>query len=70
VESHFFSTLKLELELVDNRKQLIAPQQLQHDLSFWIVGYDNLVRRYSTIGYLSPIVYDRQFDSASKLNPA
>lgn len=69
VES-FFSTLKLELDLDDNRKELIAPQQLQRDLAFWIEGYYNRERRHSTIGYLSPIVYEQQFVSTPKLTPA
>ncbi len=68
VES-FFSTLKLELDLDCDRKELIAPQQLQRDLSFWIEGYYNRERRHSTIGYLSPIVYEQQFVSATKLTP-
>ena len=38
VES-FFSTLKLELDLDDNREELISPRQLQRDLAFWIEGY-------------------------------
>lgn len=58
VES-FFSTLKLELDLDYNRKELIAPQQLQRDLSFWIEGYYNRERRHSTIGFLSPINYEQ-----------
>lgn len=66
VES-FFSTLKLELELDDNRRELISPQQLQHDLAFWIEGYYNRERRHSTIGYLSPIGYEQQFIAARTL---
>ena len=66
----FFSTLKLELDLDDNRKELIAPQQLQRDLAVWIEGYYNRERRHSTIGYLSPIVYEQQFVSTPKLTPA
>ena len=58
VES-FFSTLKLELNLDDDRDILIAPQQLQRDLAFWIEGYYNRERRHSTIGYLSPIDYEQ-----------
>jgi transposase InsO family protein len=70
VAESFFSTLKLELDLDDNRKELIAPQQLQRDLAFWIEGYYNRERRHSTIGYLSPIVYEQQFVSTPKLTPA
>ncbi|WP_370593444.1 transposase [Synechococcus sp. BSF8S] len=63
VES-FFSTMKLELDLDDNREVLISPQQLQRDLAFWIEGYYNRERRHSTIGYHSPIDYEQQFISA------
>jgi putative transposase len=66
VES-FFSTLKLELDLDDNRDTLISPQQLQRDLAFWIEGYYNRERRHSTIGYLSPIDYEQQFIAARTL---
>jgi transposase InsO family protein len=68
VES-FFSTLKVELDLDDNRDTLISPQQLQRDLVFWIEGYYNRERRYSTIGYLSPIDYEQQFIAARTLTP-
>jgi transposase InsO family protein len=68
VES-FFSTLKLELDLDDNRETLISPQRLQRDLAFWIEGYYNRERRHSTIGYISPIDYEQRFIAASTLNP-
>ena len=68
VES-FFSTLKLELDLDDDSKELIRPQQLQRDLAFWIEGYYNRERRHSTIGYLSPIDYEQQFVVAHTLIP-
>jgi transposase InsO family protein len=66
VES-FFSTLKLELNLDDDREVLISPQQLKRDLAFWIEGYYNRERRHSTIGYLSPIDYEQQFIAARTL---
>ena len=69
VES-FFSSLKLELDLDDSRKELISPQQLQRDLAFWIEGYYNRERRHSTIGYLSPIDYEQQIIAARTLTPA
>ncbi len=62
VAKSFLSTLKLELNLDDNRKELIAPQQLQRDLAIWIEGYYNRERRYSTIGYPSPFVYEQQLN--------
>jgi len=68
VES-FFSTLKHELELDDDAKSLISPQQLIRDLAFWIDGYYNRQRRHSTIAYISPIDYEQQFINASTLIP-
>jgi transposase InsO family protein len=68
VES-FFSTLKLELGLDDNREVPISPQMLQRDLAFWIEGYYNRERRHSTIGYLSPIDYEQTFITARTLTP-
>ena len=68
VES-FFSTLKLELDLDDDRDVLISPQQLRRDLAFWIEGYYNRERRHSTIGYLSPIDYEQAFITARTLTP-
>ena len=55
VGESFFSTLKLELNLDDDREVLISPQQLERDLAFWIEGYYNRERRHSTIGYMIPI---------------
>ena len=68
VES-FFSTLKLELDLDDERDVLISPQQLLRDLAFWIEGYYNRERRHSTIGYMSPIDYEQAFIAARTLAP-
>ena len=71
VES-FFSTLKLELDLDDDRDVLISPQQLKRDLAFWIEGYYNRERRHSTIGYVSPIDYEQEFIAArtiTSVNP-
>jgi transposase InsO family protein len=48
-------------------KEPISPQQLQHDLAFWIEGYNNCERRHSSIGYLSPIDYEQQFIAARTL---
>ena len=66
VES-FFSTLKLELELDDNREGLISPQQLQRNLGFWIEGYYNRERHHSTIGYISSIDCEQRFIATSTL---
>ncbi len=68
VES-FFSTLKLERELDDNRRELISPQQLRRELAFWIGSYYNRERRHSRVGYLSPIDYEQQFIAARTLTP-
>ena len=69
VEESLFSTLKLELDLDDNREALISPQQLQRGLAFWIEGSYNRERRYSTIGHISPIDYEQQFIAAPALTP-
>jgi transposase InsO family protein len=69
VVASFFSTLKLELDLDDDRDALISPQQLQRDMVFWIQGYYNLERRHSTIGYISPIEYEQVFIAARSLTP-
>ena len=76
VES-FLSTLKpkasakqkLELDLDDNREELVSPQQLQLDLAFWIEGYYNRERRHSTIGYISPMDYEQRFIASPTLSP-
>jgi putative transposase len=61
VGESFISTLKLELDLDEDREDLLSPQQLQRDWAFWIEGYDNRERRHSAIGYLSPIDYEQVF---------
>ncbi|MFY8150438.1 MAG: integrase core domain-containing protein [Prochlorococcaceae cyanobacterium] len=67
VMESFFSTLKLELDLDDDRDVLLTPQQLQSDLAFWIEGYYNRERGHSTIGYLSPIEYKQRPSTAPTL---
>ncbi|SBO42669.1 integrase core domain-containing protein [Cyanobium sp. NIES-981] len=67
VVERFFSTLKLELELDDNRRELISPQPLRWDLDFWIEGYSSCERLHSTTGYLCPIDYRQQFIAARTL---
>lgn len=63
----FLSTLKLELDLDDNRETLISPQQLQRGLAFWIEGYYNRERRHTTIGYISLIEYQQRANTARRL---
>jgi hypothetical protein len=46
VES-FCSTLKLELNLDEDRDVMNSPQQLWRDLAFWIEGSYNFERRHS-----------------------
>ena len=60
VES-FFSTLKLELDLDDNREVPISPNSLQRDLALWFEVYYNRQRRHSTNGYLSSIDYAQRY---------
>jgi putative transposase len=59
VAESFFSTLKFELDLDDDAETLFNPAQIQRSLAFWIEGYYNRERRHSTIGFLSPINYER-----------
>lgn len=71
VESVFINLI-LKLDLDDNREALITPQPKQRDPGFSTEGYDNRTRRYSLIGYLSPIDYAQKFIAAltvTRLNP-
>ncbi|MGB7565975.1 MAG: DDE-type integrase/transposase/recombinase [Prochlorococcaceae cyanobacterium] len=52
----FSSTLKLELNLDDDREVLISPQQLQRDWAFWIDGHYNRERRHSTIDFEQQLI--------------
>ena len=45
----------------DDSDVLLTPQQLEHELAFWIEGYYNSKWRHLTLGYRSPIAYERQF---------
>ena len=65
VES-ILSTLKHELDLDDDAEALLSSQQLQSRLAFRIDGYYNREHRYSTIGYLSPTDYVKQFINTHK----
>jgi putative transposase len=64
---NFYSTLKLELNLCDNREEPISPHTLQPDLAFWIEGYYYRERYHSTIGCLSPIGYEQRFGGCPTL---
>jgi putative transposase len=66
VES-FLSTLIHELDHDDAAEVLLSSQRQQSRLAFWIDGYYNRERRYSTISYLSPIDYEQQFITARTL---
>lgn len=55
------------MDLDNNRDTLISPQQLQRDLAFWIDSYYNHEGRHSSIGYLSPIDYEKQFNATRTL---
>lgn len=56
VES-FFRTLKVEL-VYDRRYATI--EEAQEDLAQYIEVFYNRVRRHSTLGYVSPVVYEMQ----------
>jgi putative transposase len=65
VSESFFSTLKMELDLVHQS----APSRANaRDLvGAYIEGYYNRRRPHSTIGYMSPLDCEHNFASASKL---
>lgn len=69
VES-FLSTLKLELDLDDNREVLLVPLQLQRDLARRIDDDGNGERRHSTIGWPSPIDHEVRSTAAYIVTPA
>jgi len=48
---------------------LLSPQQLLRQLAFWIEGYYNRKRRYSTIGYVSLIDYEQHLIKTRTLSP-
>ena len=64
------STLKLDLNLDDDRDVLISPKQLQRDLAFWIEGDVNGERRHSTIDHQSPIDDEQRTTVVRPLTPA
>jgi hypothetical protein len=55
VES-FFARLKYELEILVGL--IRDPEQLLCDLWEWIEGSYNTIRRYSAIGYFTPIAFE------------
>ncbi len=60
-----FSALRLELGLDNDRKILINPNQLQHDLAICIEGYCNHKRRCSTIDYEQQLIAARTLGSGN-----
>jgi len=56
VES-FFRTLKVE-RVYDRHYTTL--QEAETDLQQYIEGFYNRVRRHSTLGYVSPVVYELQ----------
>ena len=56
VES-FFRTLKVE-RVYDRRYATL--EAAQQDLAQYIENFYNRVRRHSTLGYVSPVVYELQ----------
>ena len=56
-----------QLLVQDDAEALLSSQQLQSRLALWIDGYYNHERRHTTIGYLSPIDYEKQFVRTRKL---
>jgi putative transposase len=57
VES-FFATLKDELEILDGLVR--DPEQLLYDLGMWIEGYYNRKRLHSSIGYSTPVAFEKR----------
>jgi putative transposase len=57
VES-FFATLKDELEILDGLVR--DPEQLLYDLWMWIEGYYNRKRLHSSIGYSTPVAFEKR----------
>ena len=57
VES-FFATLKDELEILDGLVR--DPEQLLYDLWMWIEGYYNRKRLHSSIGYSTPVDFEKR----------
>lgn len=55
VAESFFATLKVE-RVYD--RQYATLEEAQADLTEYIEGFYNRVRRHSTLGYVSPVVYE------------
>ena len=64
VES-FFATLKDELEILDGLYR--GPEQLLHDLWMWIEGYYNRKRLHSSIGYSTPVAFEKRQAERDKI---
>jgi putative transposase len=60
----FFATL--ECELLD-RRRFRTPAEAEPVVFEWIEGWYNSHRRHSSIGYLSPIEFERRHVAAGEL---
>ena len=58
----FFATLKAELV---QRRCFHTPEQARRELFDWIEGWYNTRRRHSSLGYHSPIAYERAHREAA-----
>lgn len=61
----FFSTLKAECHTDD-----LAPEQVAAVIHQYICGFYNPVRKHSSLGYVSPMQFERQSRARSRSNQA
>ena len=61
----FFSTLKAECHTED-----LAPEQVAAVIHQYICGFYNPVRKHSSLGYVSPMQFERQSRARSRSNQA
>lgn len=57
VQESFFSTLKTELDLFEARG---SRAQTRNEVFEWIEVFYNRQRRHSSLGYLSPVIFEEQ----------
>jgi transposase InsO family protein len=67
VAESFFSTLKNELL---RPLGVCSPDQLHTQVAFWIDGFYNQQRIHSTLGYLSPVEFERRYNQTPIAMPA